>query len=150
MIGSLIYLVTCTCLDLGFVVSFLSGFSSHSLLCHHTAAKRVFRYLAGTRTTSLVYTRRSSVNIPLLITSYFDANYTSCHDTRHSVSGYIFLLNSCSISWLSKKQNSVSTFTTESEYMCKESIISTIPYLVLSVYFLLFTSFLQRYNYVMT
>ena len=117
MIGSLIYLVTCTCPDLGFVVSFLSRFSSHPLLCHHTAVKRVFRYLAGTRTTSLIYTCCSSMDIPLLITVYSDADYASCRDTRRSISGYVFLLNGCAISWLSKKQNSVSTSTTESEYM---------------------------------
>jgi len=117
MIGSLMYFVTCTHLDLGFVVSFLSRFSSHPLLCYHTAVKRVFRYLAGTHTTSLAYTCRSFVDIPLLITDYSDVDYASCHDTRRSVSGYIFLLNGCAISWLSKKQNSVSTSTTESEYM---------------------------------
>jgi len=117
MIGSLMYLVTCTRPDLGFVVLFLSWFSSHPLLCHHTAVKRVFRYLAGTRTTSLVYTRRLSMDIPLLITGYSDADYASCYDTCYSVSGYVFLLNGCAISWLLKKQNSVSTSTTESEYM---------------------------------
>jgi len=95
MIGSLMYLVTCTRPDLGFVVSFLSRFSSDSLFCHHTAVKRVFRYLAGTRTTSLVCTRHSSMDIPLLITGYSDANYASCRDTHRSVSGYVFLLNSC-------------------------------------------------------
>jgi len=117
MIGSLMYLVTCTRPNLGFVMVFLSRFSSHPLLCHHTAMKSVFHYLAGTRTTSLVYTRRSSMDIPLLITDYSDADYASCRDPRRSVSGYVFLLNGCAISWLSKKQNLVSTSTTESEYM---------------------------------
>jgi len=117
MIESLMYLVTCTRPDLGFVMSFLSRFSSHPLLCYHTAVKRVFRYLAGTHSTSLVYTCRSSIDIPLLITGYSDADYASCHDTCRSISDYVFLLNGCAISWLPKKQNSVSTSTTESEYM---------------------------------
>jgi len=117
MIGSLMYLVTCTHLDLGFVVSFLSRFSAYPLLCYHTAVKQVFRYLAGTRSTSLVYTRHSSMDIPLLITGYSDADYASCRDTRRSVSGHVFLLNGYAISCLSKKQNLVSTSTTESEYM---------------------------------
>jgi len=117
MIGFLMYLVTCTHPDLGFVVSFLSRFCSHPLLCYHTAVKRVFRYLTETRSNSLVYARRSSMDIPLLVTGYSDADYASCRDTRRSVSGYTFLLNGCAISWLSKKQNSVLTSTTESEYM---------------------------------
>ena len=109
------YLVTCTRPDIGFAVSFLSRFSSHPLEYHHTAVKRVFRYLAGTRSLSLVYIRHNDV--PLLITGFSDADYTSCHDTRRSVTGYAFMLNCCAISWLSKKQNSVSSSTTESEYM---------------------------------
>jgi len=117
IIGSLMYLITCTHPDLGFVVSFLSRFSSHPLLCYYTAVKRVFQYLARTHTTSLVYTHRSSMDILLLITGYFDANYASYRDTRRSVSGYVFLLNGCAISWLSKKENLVSTSTTESEYI---------------------------------
>ena len=55
MIGSLMYLVTCTRPDLAFSDSFLSRFSSHPLKCHHTAAKTVFRYIAGTRFLSLKY-----------------------------------------------------------------------------------------------
>jgi len=122
MIGAPIYLVTCTHPDLHFVVSFLSRFSSHPLLCHHTAVKRVFRYFAGTRATSLVYARCSSMDIPLLITGYSDADYASCCDNCRSISGYVFLLNGCAISWLSKKQNSVSTSTTESECMALATI----------------------------
>jgi len=103
MIGSLIYLVTCTYPDLDFVMLFLSWFSSHPLLYHYTAVKRVFHYLVRTHTTSLIYTHHFSKDIPLLITSYSDADYASCYNTRCSVSGYIFLLNGCIISWLLKK-----------------------------------------------
>jgi len=115
MIGSLMYLVPCTRPDLGFVGLFLSWFSSHPLLCHHTVVKRVFRYLARTRSTPLINASRSCMDIPLSITSYSNAGYASYRDAYYSISSYVFLLNSCAISWLSKKQNSVSTSTTESE-----------------------------------
>jgi len=111
------YLVTCTHVDLDFVVSFLSQFFSHPLLCHYTTVKRVFRYLARTCTTFLVHTRRLSMDIPLLITGYSDTYYASCRDTHYCISGYVFLLNGCAIFWLLKNQNSVSIPTTESEYM---------------------------------
>jgi hypothetical protein len=45
MIGSHMYLVTYTCLDLAFPVSFLSQFSGHPTPIHHIAVKRVFCYL---------------------------------------------------------------------------------------------------------
>ena len=48
-IGTLLYLVSCTRPDLAYVVSFLSQFSTRPLQCHHSAVKRVWRYLAGTR-----------------------------------------------------------------------------------------------------
>src|SRR5437868_13929954 len=116
MIGSLMYLITCTRPDLAFSVSFLSRFSSHPLKSHHTAVKRVFRYLAGTRNVSLMY-HRLSTSVPLILTGFSNADYASCRDTRCSVPGYVFILNGCAISWLSKKQSSVSASTTESEYM---------------------------------
>ena len=45
--GSLIHLVTSTCPDLPFSVSYISHFSSHPLKCLHTSAKRIFCYHAG-------------------------------------------------------------------------------------------------------
>ena len=66
MIGSLMYLVTSTCPDLAFSVLYISHFSSHPLERHHTAVKRVFRYLAGTRFMSLKY-QRSHASVPLPI-----------------------------------------------------------------------------------
>jgi hypothetical protein len=113
MIGSLMYLVTCTRPDLAFSVSFLSQFSVHPVQRHHTAVKRVFRYLQGTRQLKLVYPR----NGKLELTGYSDASYANCPDTRRSYSGYTFFLGDCAISWMSKKQQSVSTSTTEAEYM---------------------------------
>ena len=59
MIGSLMYLVTCTRPDLAHVVSFLSTFSARPLSCHHTAVKRVFRYIWTTRSLSLKYPKPS-------------------------------------------------------------------------------------------
>ena len=60
---------------------------------------------------------RLSTSVPLMLTGFSDANYPSSHDTRRSVTGYVFMLNSCTISWLSKKQSSVSASTTDSNYM---------------------------------
>ena len=90
MIGSLIHLVTCTGPDLASSVSYLSRSSSHLLARHHTAVKRVFRYLAGTRFMSLTY-KHSPTPVPLSIVAFSDSDYASCRDTRRSVSGYAFM-----------------------------------------------------------
>ena len=81
MIGSLMYLVTCTRPDLGFSVSYLSRFSSHPRERQHTAVKRVFRYLAGTRSMSLKY-KHSPTLVPLSIVAFSDSDYASSRNTQ--------------------------------------------------------------------
>ena len=51
------------------------------------------------------------------IVAFSDSDSASCRDTRRSVSGYAFMLHGCAISWLSKKQQSVASSTTEAKYM---------------------------------
>ena len=76
MIGSLMYLVTCTRPDLAFSVSDLSRFSSHPLERPHTAVQRVFGYLAVTRSMSLKY-KRCPTSVPLSIVAFPDSDYAS-------------------------------------------------------------------------
>jgi hypothetical protein len=107
------YLVTGTRPDLAHTVSFLSQFSAHPLPTHHTAVKRVFRYINTTRHFKLTYPRNGTLEL----IGYSDASYANCLDTRRSYSGYVFYLGNCAISWMSKKQQSVAVSTTEAEYM---------------------------------
>ena len=65
---------------------------------------------------SLQY-KRSSTSVPLAIVAFSDSDYASRSDTRRCVSGYTFILNGCAISFLSKKQQSIASSTTEAEYM---------------------------------
>ena len=113
-LGSLMYLVTCTCPDIAHTVSVFSQFCSHPLASHHQAVKCVFCYLSRTCSVGLFYSRISG---PLSLVGFSDAGYGNCWDTRRSWQGYCFLLGSCLISWRSTKQYSVSTSTTEAEYM---------------------------------
>ena len=46
-----------------------------------------------------------------------DADYAADKSDRKSTSGYIFTLGGGAVSWASKKQRSVSTSTTEAEYL---------------------------------
>ena len=60
MIASLMYLIICARPDAAFSVSYLSCCSSNPLQPHHTARKRVFRYLAVTHPMSTKYKRSST------------------------------------------------------------------------------------------
>ena len=113
MIGSLMYLVTCTRPDLTFVVSYLSQFSNAPNKQHFTAAKRCFRYLIATKDLTLRY----RYGVDLFLEGFSDSDYGNCIDTRRSVFGYIFRLGDATICWRSQKQKSVSTSTTEAEYV---------------------------------
>ena len=116
IIGSLMYTVTGTRPDLAYTVTLLSQFSSCPNQQHLSAAKRVLRYLKGTRDQKLVfpYTHGST---PLSLEGYCDSDLAGSHDSRRSTSGYIFRLAGSTICWRSRKQRSVATSTPEGEYM---------------------------------
>lgn len=78
---------------------------------HWEAVKRVFRYLAGTKTLRLTY---GAVSLDLV--GYTDAD-GSMHEDRKAISGYAFLIDGGAVSWASKRQEIISLSTTESEYV---------------------------------
>jgi hypothetical protein len=49
------------------------------------------------------------------LTSYSDADWANCVDERKNTSGGAFLLGESLVTWLSKKQGSISLSTTEVE-----------------------------------
>jgi hypothetical protein len=113
IIGSLMYTVTGTRPDLAYSVTHLSQFSSAPTSTHLQAAKRVLRFLKGTRDVKLTY----KLGQPLVLEGFSDASYGNCLDTRRSFWGYLFQLGGATISWRSRRQRSVATSTAEAEYM---------------------------------
>ena len=58
---------------------------------------------------------------------YVDSNYAADLDRRRSLTGYVFTVGSCAVSWRATLQSVVALSTTEAEYMavseaCKELI----------------------------
>jgi hypothetical protein len=115
IIGSCMYLVTCTRPDLAYPVSYLSQFLAALAKSHLTAAKRHRRYITGTKHLKLVFPRSDASEITL--DRYSDSDYGNCLDTRQSISGNVFRLNNSTICWRSKKEKSVATSTCEATYM---------------------------------
>jgi hypothetical protein len=115
IIGSCIYLVTCTRPDLAYPVSYLSQFLAAPSKSYLTAAKCLLRYITGTKDLKLSFPRTDASEITL--EGYSNSDYGNCLDTRQSISGNLFRLNNSAICWRSKKQKSVATSTCEAEYM---------------------------------
>ena len=53
----------------------------------------------------------------LTLIAYTDADWAGCVDDRKSTSGATFYLGDCLVSWMSKKQTSVTLSTTGAEYI---------------------------------
>jgi hypothetical protein len=72
------------------------------------------RYLKGTIDLGIVYGPDIYGLKPY---GYTDSNYAGDHIDRKSIIGYIFFLGGGAVAWNSKKQRTVSTSTTEAEYI---------------------------------
>ena len=110
-IGSLMYAAVATCPDIAFAVSYLSQFLENPGEAHWEATKRVFRYLAGTKSLQLTYGSEHHE-----LEGYTDVD-RAMQEHRHAISGYIFLIDGAAISWSFKKQELVTLSTAEAEYV---------------------------------
>ena len=110
-IGSLMYVSVATRPDITFAVSTLSQFLENPGEAHWDAVKRVYRYLSGTRDTTLTFGGER-----IGLQGYTDADGAS-QDHRRAISGYAFTIDGGAVSWSSRKQELVTLSTAEAEYV---------------------------------
>lgn len=113
-IGSLLYLSQGTRPDICFIVNKLSSFNNKPEKQHWLAVKRVLRYIKGTKDYKLKLKQNKDER---RVFGYCDSDWASDINSRRSCSGYTFLFQGASISWCSKRQNTVALSTMEAEYM---------------------------------
>ena len=112
IIGALLYL-TATRPNIMQAVGMVGRFQSSPKQSHLLAVKRILRYLKGTLNFGLRYPKSST----LTMTAYTDVDWVRSVDDRKSTSGNAFFLGDCLVSWLSKKQTSISLATAKAEYI---------------------------------
>ena len=114
IVGSLIYIMSCTRPDLSYIVTKLSQYMNKPTKAHLNYAKDVLRYLKRTVNYDLVF-RKSAHSFHLF--GYCDSDWGGSED-RRSISGYCYKLcpDSALISWKSKKQTVFSLSSCEAEY----------------------------------
>ncbi len=140
-VGALMYASLSTRPDLAHSVNELSRFMSNPGLVHFIALKRVLRYVKNSLNIELTYDgnlqNNEIVNTNDFCSSFehslhvfTDASWGDCPDTRRSTTGYIVKFNNDTITWNSRRQQTVALSTAEAELMaigsgCQEIIYIT-------------------------
>lgn len=112
LVGSLLYLVTCTRPDLAHAVSVASR-TAEPTEAHWRALKRILRYTKGTKDMGIGFRWEK---FPKLI-GYSDADHANDLATRRSTTGYCIMFCGGPIAWRCQKQSIVTLSTTEAEYV---------------------------------
>ncbi len=115
LVGSLVYLVNMTRPDLVFAYSELSKYVQCPQPDHMLATQHVLRYLRGTYELGIRYHRDDFH--PDQLWGWVDADWEGDTETRRSHTGYVLMLNGGPISWKSRRQDLVTLYTSEAEYM---------------------------------
>jgi hypothetical protein len=110
LVGALQY-ATFTRPDITFAVNRVCQFMHNPSSAHFVAAKRILRYLKGSLDKGVLFQPG-----PLTLTAFTDADWAGDPVDRRSTSGITVFLGNNPITWLSKKQHTVSRSSTEAEY----------------------------------
>ncbi|KAE8733376.1 hypothetical protein F3Y22_tig00001323pilonHSYRG00009 [Hibiscus syriacus] len=111
-VRSLMFAMICTRPDIAQAVGVVSRYMANPGNEHWNIVKRILRYIKGTSNVALCYGGSN-----LLINGYVDSDYAGDLDKSKSTTGYVFKVTGGDISWVSKLQSVVATFTTEAEYV---------------------------------
>eukprot|EP00924_Labyrinthula_sp_SR-Ha-C_P013438 augustus_masked-scaffold_5-processed-gene-2.2-mRNA-1 protein AED:0.46 eAED:0.46 QI:0/0/0/0.5/1/1/2/0/889 len=108
--------------DISFIVNRLAVFTKKPAIEHLRAAKRVLKYLLGTKEYGIHYKKNKKI-FEMYIFS--DASWKNVTGDLSSLDGHIILLNGGPICWKSKKQKNISKSSTEAEVVGLTRALST-------------------------
>ncbi|XP_013729639.1 uncharacterized mitochondrial protein AtMg00810-like [Brassica napus] len=111
LVGRLVYL-SITRPELCYTIHLLSQFMQKPREAHWNAALRVVRFLKGCPGQGILLRANSDLQRSV----YVDADWSTCPESRRSLSAYIVLLGGSPINWKTKKQDTVSMSSAEAEY----------------------------------
>ena len=122
-VGSLMYAMVCSSLDLAYAVSVVSRYMEILGKKHWKAFQWIMQYLHGSSSVCLQFGRTREG-----VVGYVGSDYAGYLDKRRSLRGYVFTIEGCAISWKATLQSTVAlSTTTKAEYMvvteaCRETL----------------------------
>ncbi|XP_031742654.1 uncharacterized protein LOC116404424 [Cucumis sativus] len=111
LIGKLLYL-TISRLNITFAVHKPSQFMTKPTLSHMNATNYLVSYLKGSFGKGIMLPKVKDFSI----STFTDANWSSCPDTRRSVTGFCVFIGNSLVSWKFKKQPTVARTSVEAKY----------------------------------
>jgi histone deacetylase 1/2 len=111
VVGALQYL-TLTRPDISFSVNKVCQFLHSPTTVHWSAVKRILRHVQGTIKLGLKIKKSDS----MLVSAFSDADWAGCVDDRRSTGGFAVFLGSNLVSWIARKQPTVSRSSSKAEY----------------------------------
>jgi hypothetical protein len=93
-IGSIMYAMICTCLDVSYALSAMSRYQSNYGDAHWTIVKNIIKYLRRTKEVFLVFVGEGE----LIVRGYSDASFQIDADDSKSQSSFVFCLNGGAVS----------------------------------------------------
>ncbi|KAJ0727195.1 putative RNA-directed DNA polymerase [Helianthus annuus] len=136
VVGALQY-ATLTRPDIAFSVNKVCQFMHAPTENHWTAVKRILRYLKGTTDLGLRIRHDSGsilhaftdVHWTNSVQAYSDSDWAGCPVDRRSTGGFAIYLGSNLVSWIARKQRTVSRSSTESEYKALADTVAELIWL---------------------
>ena len=99
--------------DVAFTTGRLSQYLKAPVQRHYNGVKELLRYIGSTIDQRIRYGPSTNRNLAV----YTDADWAGDKTDRKSTSGFVAMLYGGPVSWASRKQTSVATSSTESEYI---------------------------------
>ena len=129
LVGALLYLSTHTRPDISYAVNQLCSFCSNPSESHWTAAKRILRYLRGTKNHVIKYTYTPNLIIKCACDSDWAGDWSGPEATARSTTGYVIWGAGGVVVARSRKQSVVALSSCEAEYMSICSAVQEIVYI---------------------
>ncbi|XP_061505704.1 uncharacterized protein LOC133392003 [Anopheles gambiae] len=98
----------------------MSQFQSCPTELHWTHAKRILRYIKGTLDLALVFSAKDPAPV---LEAFADADWANDLVDRRSITGYVFRVCGGAVSWLTKKQSTISLSSTEAELVALSTAV---------------------------